>query len=373
MVWVLGLTRCSAGAEKETITVAKRLLILAGMLAAVLAVAVTALAQPEGQQAVTGVIERPEPDPGGVPSPAYAITDERTGETHELLSINGSVDLEPYVGERVLVHGRRSPGTLPRRFLAEALDVSKIYSLGEDGETVDVTFEIEIDGEVPEGYFFHLEIDPRDSSSRDAFFCGFDREAGAYHVPRHFEWCEDGRTYRGVSELPADQPISFEYIKIYSDAASGERGYETLYSDTRTFAEDETISVTYTVPEDEEDASDGGSRGKGPDVLDAPRCEDSYETVEEYREEQPSDTYSRIEWEKAESMVRGCIHEGLLPPDSGPSMPTPHVKTEKNVGKKGKLPDSGGILAGVVPLLLGLGTSVLLVGGGIAVRRYVRF
>lgn len=80
---------------------AKRLMVLAGMLAVLLAAAVPAFAQQ--QTTATGVLERIGPAPEGEPGPRYAITDEATATSYELFSVQ--VDLEPFVGERVTISG----------------------------------------------------------------------------------------------------------------------------------------------------------------------------------------------------------------------------------------------------------------------------
>lgn len=78
---------------------------LALLLAMLLTAAAPALAQ--GPAAATGMLERAAPHSPD-PTPVYAITDEATGTSYELVS--GFVDLEPYVGERVTIQGVPVPG-----------------------------------------------------------------------------------------------------------------------------------------------------------------------------------------------------------------------------------------------------------------------
>lgn len=82
----------------------KKLMVWVAMLAMVLAVASTALAQED--VIATGVIERPQATSYMYGS--HAITDEASGTRYALRS--ESVDLDGYVGQRVTVYGTVMPG-----------------------------------------------------------------------------------------------------------------------------------------------------------------------------------------------------------------------------------------------------------------------
>ena len=284
---------------------AKRLIVLVGVLAVMLAVAIPALAQEavgptqnepaatpaqeeaarggtaEGETATgarqpaqetstegggstdapssgfrsvytaVGVLERLGPDPSGDPTPTYSITDEETGTSYKLIS--GFLDLEPFVGERVLVYGvpgagLPAPGGGPR-----GLNVTEVVPLGESGETVTVTFELAVDGEVPEGQTLAMRLG---SGSPSRFYEGPPGEVAfcATNGNPNFPTCEDGGTYSGTLEVPAGEPIPFDYVRLGN-------GGEAFYSDTRTFDEDSTVRVAYDA--DSEDGGEGGSTTPG--------------------------------------------------------------------------------------------------------------
>ena len=212
---------------------AKRLMILIGMLAVMIATAAPAFAQ--GQVTATGVLGKLGPHPSGDPTPRYSITDEDTGTSYELMS--GFVDLEPYAGERILIYGVPVPGAPPPG-APRLLNVTQVEPLGSSGEAVTATFELTVDGEVSEGQTLALRLD-RGTPSRfyegpagDITFCATN---GNPNLPV----CEDGSVYSGTLQVPAGEPIAFEYIRL------GE-GSAIFYSDTRTFTEDTTVSATYT-------------------------------------------------------------------------------------------------------------------------------
>ena len=245
----------------------KRLTVLLGTLALMLAVVgvPSALAQgssqyaPAGEFIATGVLEdaaEHAPDP----TPTYAIIDEASGALYELQS--GFVDLEFYVGERVNVYGMPAPGVgTPPIFdvtriesappLAdEANPCDELLPSGEPnpdhdpalsecqapGDGVTVTFELTVEGEIPEGKLLGVDTGIQDISH--PVFCS----TTTYHssLPR----CEDGATYSDTFEWHADQRLSYEYT-VFDQNYGGV--VETFAADTRTFTQDETVSATYRV------------------------------------------------------------------------------------------------------------------------------
>ncbi len=124
---------------------AKRLMVLVGMLAVMLAAAVPAFAQQQGAVTATGVLGPPDTS-GPDPEPTYPLTDEGTGTTYELTS--GFVELEPYVGQRVAIEGVRIPGINPR-----ALNVTEIQPVDgpppgpAPGTSATFDFELTVKGE----------------------------------------------------------------------------------------------------------------------------------------------------------------------------------------------------------------------------------
>lgn len=132
---------------------AKRLLVLVGMLAVVLvAAAVPAFAQQQGPITATGVLGQPDTS-GPDPEPVYPLTDEATGTTYELTS--GFVELAPYVGQRVTIEGVRIPGIDPL-----ALNVTRIQPVDgpppgpAPGTSATFDFELTVKGEPPAGARF---------------------------------------------------------------------------------------------------------------------------------------------------------------------------------------------------------------------------
>lgn len=229
---------------------AKKLLVFVGMMAVLIVAAVPAFAQ--GQYTATGVLERSARVTED-PEPTYAITDEATGRSYELFS--GFVDLEPHVGERVLVYGVAGAGLSQPDGAPRGLNVTEVVPLGASGEAVTVTFDLAVDGEVPEGQTLALRLGNGPPSrfyegpAGDAVFCATN---GNPNLPV----CEDGGTYSDALQVPADRPVTFEYVRL------GE-GSEVFYSDTRTFTRDDTVSATYTVPEDAKDSSANPDIGNG--------------------------------------------------------------------------------------------------------------
>ena len=131
---------------------AKRLVVLVALLAVMLATAVPAFAQQQGPITATGVLGPPDTS-GPDPEPIYALTDEGTGTTYELIS--GFVELEPYVGQRVTIEGMRIPGIDPF-----ALNVTRIQPVDgpppgpAPGTSATFDFELTVKGEPPAGTRF---------------------------------------------------------------------------------------------------------------------------------------------------------------------------------------------------------------------------
>ena len=133
----------------------KRLLILMGALAVLLAVAVPAFAQQEspeagGEISVTGVVE----DLGSSALPPYGLRDEATGGVYYLAS--DDVDFDALVGQRITAYG--TPEEVVRSVV---LNVTRVEPAdgpppgpppGED--TATLSFELTVKGTPPEGTRF---------------------------------------------------------------------------------------------------------------------------------------------------------------------------------------------------------------------------
>jgi hypothetical protein len=141
---------------------AKRLLVPMAVLAAMLAVAVPALAQ--GQVSATGVLVAGLPADVGT-NGTHSITDQASATVYALNS--ETVDLDAYVGQRVTVYGALTPGgtssdeagfegngTLP------SIDVTRIEPADDSNPdpTTDTRatfdFELTVEGTPPEGARF---------------------------------------------------------------------------------------------------------------------------------------------------------------------------------------------------------------------------
>lgn len=141
---------------RVTRTKTKKVLLIATVLITVFTAAVAPTraqgqAQPPEPVEVTGVLGAPYsrvPDP----EPIYALTDEGTGTPYELTS--DSVDLGPYVGQRITAYGSPVSGDLPPG-APLLLNVSRVESSsGAVKETFMAAFELTVEGEPPPGTVF---------------------------------------------------------------------------------------------------------------------------------------------------------------------------------------------------------------------------
>ena len=157
---------------------AKRLMVLVGMLAVMLAMAVPAVAQ-QGSEPVklTGMIQSL---PGSGGPPVFSITDEASGERY-ILDAGEGANYSIYEGRRVSVEGipRTDPNT-GFNFLQVAVIRPLDGPLGND--TITITFELDVECEPPAGTIF---------------FAGASQQAVGLDDPD-----SDG-TYTGTLILPA--------------------------------------------------------------------------------------------------------------------------------------------------------------------------
>jgi hypothetical protein len=109
----------------------------------------------QGSVTATGMLSEAAPH-GEDPTPVYAITDEATGTSYELVS--GFVELQDYVGQKVTIQGVPVPGpgdpSKPR-----LLNVTQVRPAdgGEDpnsSDKVTLSFELTVEGEPPAGAEF---------------------------------------------------------------------------------------------------------------------------------------------------------------------------------------------------------------------------
>jgi hypothetical protein len=130
----------------------KRLLVLVGMLAVMLAAAVPTFAQQQGPITATSVLGPPDTS-GPNPEPTYPLIDEETGTTYEFTS--GYLELEPYVGQRVTIEGVRIPGIDP--LAPNATRIQPVDGAPPDpitGTRATFDFELTVEGGPPAGARF---------------------------------------------------------------------------------------------------------------------------------------------------------------------------------------------------------------------------
>ena len=115
-----------------------------------------------GPAMATGVLGRAAPHSPD-PTPVYAITDERTGTSYELVS--GFVDLEQYVGKQVTIQGVPVPGPGdPSK--PPLLNVTQVQSAdgGDDedppavNDKATLSFELAVEGEPPASVAFYGNV-----------------------------------------------------------------------------------------------------------------------------------------------------------------------------------------------------------------------
>ena len=344
------------------------LILLGLILAMLLAAAATAFAQqqpppaPQVEPPVTGVLE----DTGlgdtlGYEDPTYGLLDESSGA---LVILESAVyDLSAYLGDRVTADGTLTPADPPGAGFP-VLDVTSLELAGPP-ETATVTFQLTIDGAVPEGRIFSLGYRPIGYLNRDfqgVFFCTTDTtpEPPPQGAPLLDEStlpvCEDGGTYTDTLEVPLGEPFSFHYlVNADRDVVQCDPvrmgPLEVFYSDERTFTEDATVSATYT-----EDGLPPGCRAVGEDDGDFGNGgEGSGDSNGSSDNGSGSGSASGF---GGDSVSSSAVSEAGSEPSGGAASTS---------GTKKTLPATGGAL----PIALGAG-ALLLLSGGLLVRRLAR-
>ncbi len=249
----------------------KKLMVLMAMLTLVLSVGSPALAKSTAASvAATGRLA----EIADHPFATHGIRDEASGAEYLLRS--DTVDLYSYHGERITVYGTYASANTssvsgdvsagskaadeprlvditrvePALVIDDATPCVENLRSGEPnpdydpdanecltdppvycaaigckpGDSIVVTFELTIEGEVPEGSGFFLD-DGRMDVAADAF-CS--------------DTCEEGSAYAVTRYLYPGNGISYEYYR-----ADNSGSYEVFANGTRTFTEDETVSATY--------------------------------------------------------------------------------------------------------------------------------
>lgn len=192
---------------------AKRLLVLVGVLALMLVVAVPAFAQ-QGPVTATGVLVGPVGDNDPDPTPEFRLTDEASGTTYVLVS--GFVDLAPFAGQRVTIAGVPIGGADDA---PPALNVTRIQPVDgpppgpAPGTSATFDFELTVKGESPTGTRFFGVVPAEGCISVPlAAPDGDDVYTGSLDVPRFPP---------GPLPPPGAEPVSLPVQIVQADAGAG--------------------------------------------------------------------------------------------------------------------------------------------------------
>jgi hypothetical protein len=131
------------------------------MLTVLLVGATSAYAQPQGSVTATGVLVGPVEDGDQDPTPKYTLADEETGTNYVLIS--GFVELDPFVGQRVTIAGEPIGGA---DWAPPALNVTQIEPAdgGDDNDPpalndkATLSFELTVDGDPPTDAAFYGNV-----------------------------------------------------------------------------------------------------------------------------------------------------------------------------------------------------------------------
>ena len=338
----------------ETFTrMAKRLLVPIAVLAAMLAASVPAFAQE--QTSATGVLLAGLPADVGT-NGTHSITDEASGTVYALAS--EAVGLDAYVGERVTVYGTLTPGeagsdnpgpegtgTLP------SIEVARVESAdGPPGggpspqdRTATFNFELTVEGTPPEGARFFGSVPaegcisvPLTGSDGDGVF------TGSLDVPKF-----------APGPVPPDaEPVSLPVQIVQADSGAGPCNPTTVIRDFGTVPADD---ATFEARANFNDNGGGGTTTPGPgnsggtDGCDVPGGGDSNDS--------------------GSSGSGGGANNGDSSGSGGSGNDAASSGSPGRVtsGIRDLLPSTGGGMA-----LWVLGAGILLIGGGLLVRKLAR-
>lgn len=108
-----------------------------------------------------------------------------------------------------------------------------------EDEAVTVTFQLDFEGEVPGWQDFGVDHSMGGEAPIDMMLCTTGAEAGGPDSPL----CKTGQTYAGSMEVPAGEPVSFDFVRHDTRTQP-----EHFHGDTRVFDEDTTVTATYSFP-----------------------------------------------------------------------------------------------------------------------------
>jgi hypothetical protein len=333
-------------------------LALALMLTALLVAAASAFAQQQGPLTATGVLEEAAPHSPD-PTPVYAISDEETGTSYELVS--GFVDLEQYVGERVTIQGVAVPGPGdPSK--PPLLNVTQIQPADGDGtngppvnDKATLSYELTVDGDPPAGTAFYGQVHTGEGGS------------GQY-VPLTDP--DEDRVYTGSTIVdrfgpgPRPVPPSVEPVSLPVRIVQESDGNIEVIKDFGTVKldGDKTFSASVSFPVDDCpiisptpelcNGSSGGSNNEGGSGGSDPNSGAS------------SGAGTGSSSDSSDGGSSGDDNSGAVGSDTGSAGSSGGVPASIAEGLRSVLPSTGGGAA-----LWVLGVGVVLVAGGILVRK----
>jgi hypothetical protein len=236
----------------------------------------------------------------------------------------------------------------------------------EDG-TVNVTFQLDFEGEVPGWQNFGIDHSLGGEAPIDMMLCTTDAEAGGPDSPL----CKTGQTYTGSMEVPVGEPVSFDFVRHDTRTQP-----EHFQSETRAFDEDATVTATYSFPsgpvEPESPQSEApksdtpqneNSPGEDPQN-EAPKNETpGAETPSEEPVPESAPEHQYAASEDAADTGSGTAPAGE--PEAGPAADAPDTGEASGDDGPALLPETSG-----APVILVAG--LLLLAGGVGVLAYRR-
>ena len=216
-------------------------MVLAAMLAATPALAQGAAGDQYdpgasgGEVSATGVLQDRGEAPANRTDLTHFVTEEQTGITWFLQSEDPEGVLDPYNGQRVTVYGTNATAPGPGDD-EPVISVSKIEA-ADGGNAVTVTFELTVDGPIPEGQNFGVDYPVGGQQPADVPLCTTDPGLVGGFGPR----CEPGGTYSGSVEVPAEEPVEYA-LQRYEAGAE----IENFLVNEEVFTEDATVEASYS-------------------------------------------------------------------------------------------------------------------------------
>lgn len=252
--------------------------------------------------------------------------------------------------------------TLALALVSAAPALAQDPAASTEDETVTVTFHLDFEGEVPGWQNFGIDHSLGGEAPIDMMLCTTGADAGGPDSPL----CEPGKTYAGSMEVPAGEPVSFDFVRHDTRTQP-----EHFQSETRAFSEDATITATYSFPSgpvepeppQNEAPQSGNSPGEDPQN-EAPENETpGAETPSEEPVPESAPEHQYAASEDAADTGSGTAPAGE--PEAGPAADAPDTGEASGDDGPALLPETSG-----APVMLVAG--LLLLAGGVGVLAYRR-